>query len=352
MTPLTFVVPGPLDQLTGGYRFDHRLVTGLREQGRAVSVIELPGRFPQADRIALEASAQALQSQIDGALVVIDGLALPGFAGSLQQHSQRLRIVCFVHHPLSAETGLPAEEARAMAALEMRLWGLLRGVVCPSEDSASRVRAAGLHADRVATAPPGTDPVPNAWRASRAGTDTVSLLSVGTITRRKGHHLLVEALARLRELPWKLTCVGSLDRDPVCTRELQSLIAHHDLSSRIHLTGECSDEQLRQAYAEADAFVLPSYHEGYGMVFAEAMAWGLPIVATRGGAIPQTVPAHAGLLIEPGDVEALTRQLRRLISEPDLRNTLASGSRQAGAALRTWPQAVHHWITEVERLAA
>ena len=380
MTTLSFVVPGRLDQLTGGYRFDHRVVMDLRDQGHTVEVIELAGTFPSADAAALEACETALRSCADQRLVVVDGLALPGFANALPEQASRLRVVGFVHHPLSAETGLSPSEAQAMSQLEAQLWKTLRGVICPSEDSASRVRAAGLDDDRVAVAPPGTDPVPEAWRTRRpcartatahmretastsqfrsppTTTDTtvqapVALLSVGTITPRKGHHLLIEALGSLRDLPWTLTCVGSLERDRTCSDEVRRLIAHYQLEDRVHLMGELSDERLRHAYSNADIFVLPSFHEGYGMVFAEALAWGLPIIATRGGAIPQTVPAQAGLLIKPGDVFELTPALTQLITQTELRTELATASRAAGQRLATWPQAVQFWLQQVERLAA
>ena len=354
MTTLSFVVPGRLDQLTGGYRFDHRVVMDLRDQGHTVELIELAGTFPSVDAAALEACEAALRSRVDQRLVVIDGLALPGFANALSKHASRLRVVGFVHHPLSAETGLSPSEAQAMARLEAQLWKTLRGVICPSEDSAHRVRAAGLDDDRVSVAPPGTDPVPEAWltpRSARPQTP-VALLSVGTITPRKGHRLLIEALGSIRDLPWTLTCIGSLERDRVCSDELRRLINRHQLQDRVHLIGEVSDERLRNSYSKADIFVLPSFHEGYGMVFAEALAWGLPIIATRGGAIPQTVPAPAGLLINPGDVLELTQALRQLITQTELRTELATASRAAGQRLATWPQAVQYWLQQVERFVA
>jgi glycosyltransferase involved in cell wall biosynthesis len=358
MSPLYFIVPGRLDQLTGGYRFDHRLVTDLRAQSHAIEVIELAGMFPRVDALATEACELALQSLPDQSRVVIDGLALPGFEQALPRHSERLRIVVFVHHPLSAETGLSETDAQRMVQLEARLWQSTRGALCPSEDSAARVRAAGLSFNRVAVTPPGTDPVPDARlkRPLRPQASTarapIALLAVGTVTPRKGHRVLIEALGSLRDLPWTLTCIGSLERDRTCSDDLRRLITLHQFQDRIHLMGEVSDAELGRAYSKADIFVLPSFHEGYGMVFAEALAWGLPIIATRGGAIPQTVPEQAGLLIEPGDVEALTDALGRLITHPDLRGQLAAAARAAGLRLPTWPQAAQHWLQQFERLAA
>lgn len=105
---------------------------------------------------------------------------------------------------------------------------------------------------------------------------------------------------------------------------------------------------VMRAYREADLFVLPSLHEGYGMVFAEAMAHGLPIIATAAGAIPETVPREAGLVVRPGDAAALARALRRVIAEPALAVRLAAGSRAAVPASRIGGKRRNdgnrHWI--------
>jgi glycosyltransferase involved in cell wall biosynthesis len=175
---------------------------------------------------------------------------------------------------------------------------------------------------------------------------------VANLAPRKGHALLVEALARIRDLDWSLTCIGSLDRDPATARSVRSRISATGLGRRITLTGECPPHRVTRAYREADAFVLPSFHEGYGMVYAEAMVYGLPVIATMAGAIPETVPHLAGLLVPPGDSQALARALRRVIAEPAFAAGLAAGSRAAGASLPNWPQATKAWEAAFDRLAA
>jgi glycosyltransferase involved in cell wall biosynthesis len=163
--------------------------------------------------------------------------------------------------------------------------------------------------------------------------------------------VLVEALARLRDLDWRLLCVGSLERDPTTTRAVRRMISAVGLGRRITLAGEWPPRSIVEAYRAADAFVLPSFHEGYGMAYAEAMAHGLPIIATTAGAIPETVPREAGLLVSPGNPEALARALRRVITEPLLAARLAAGSRAAGARLPDWPQATKQWESALDRLA-
>jgi glycosyltransferase involved in cell wall biosynthesis len=349
---LAFLVPGSLDQLTGGYLYDRHVVDGLRRHGWAVDVVELPGRYPDADAEASALACEALLRLPDGSIAVLDGLALPGFAECLRTQGTRLRLVGLIHHPLSLETGAGSERARHFARLEAGLWPCLAAAVCPSEHTAAAVRAAGLPADRVSVIAPGTArPVASAASARRSANGPLRLLSVGSVVPRKGHRLLVEALAGIGSVDWRLDCIGSLERDPAAVDDLRACIAAHGLGERIALRGEQPAGPLAEAYREADLFVLPSYHEGYGMVFAEALAHGLPVVATTAGAIPDTVPAAASRLVPPGDMPALQAALRLVLTDPGLRARLAAGAVQAAAALPSWSDAVRAWMTVLDGVA-
>ncbi len=351
-TGLAFLVPGPLDQLTGGYLFDRRIVDGLRAKGRAVDVVELAGCFPDADAAAFTAVGAAFAALPDGAAAVIDGLALLGAAECLTAASERLRIVAFVHHPLASESGLPAAVSARFAALESALLRQLRGAICPSEDTAALLRAYGVRSERIVVVPPGTERPSSPSAAVAPPARVARLLTVASVTPRKGHLVLIAALARLASLDWHLRCVGSLTRDPPAAAALRRAIDDCGLAERVTLAGERPQAQLTTEYAEADCFVLPSFHEGYGMAFAEALAHGLPIVAARAGAVPATVPESAGLLVPPGDVEALASALQRIITDRDLRRRLAAGAQAAGAALPGWRESVRHWEAALDRLVA
>ncbi len=349
------IVPGALDQFTGGYLFDRRVVDGLRASGRSVRVVELPGAYPDADAAARAAASDALHALPDGSLAVIDGLALPGFADCLQAEARRLRLLGFIHHPLSLETGIAPAMAERMAGIERRLWPMLRGLLCPSAHTARCLADAGVDAARIAVTPPGTErpPVDGAPQPARSGDGgTLRLLSIGSVVPRKGHRLLVEALAGLTTLPWRLACIGSLERDPAAVAALRTAIDSHGLGERIALVGEQPPAALAAAWRDADVFVLPSSHEGYGMAYAEAMVHGLPVVATTAGAIPDTVPTSAGLLVEPDDVDALRDALRQVMVDHALRQRLSDGARQAAAVLPDWPAAVRRWAEAADRLAA
>jgi glycosyltransferase involved in cell wall biosynthesis len=352
LTGLAFLVPGRLDQLTGGYIFDRRIVEGLRASGRDVAVVELAGSFPDADAAARQSVAAALAALPEGAVAVIDGLALLGAADCLAAAVRRLRLVAFVHHPLASETGLDAAMSARFATLEGELLRQLRGTICPSEETAAALRRHGVPRERIAIVPPGTDKPAGAVPPPLAAETGLRLLSVASVTPRKGHLILAAALAHLTDLSWRLRCVGSLTRDPATVEALRRSIAESGIAGRVILVGECPQGDLAAEYRAADCFVLPSFHEGYGMAFAEAMAHGMPVVAARAGAVPDTVPESAGLLVPPGDVAALAAALRRIIDDDALRRRLAAGAREAGAALPDWGQSVARWAAALDWLIA
>jgi glycosyltransferase involved in cell wall biosynthesis len=340
--PVHLVVPGPLEQRTGGYIYDRRIVQGLRASGRAVVVHELAGAFPQVDQAACAAAARAVAALPRAALPVVDGLALPAFAGI----SERLPRpwVALVHHPLALETGLCAAEAEAFAGLERRLLAQAARVIVTSAATLRDLAAYGIEARRIGVVPPGTDPAP---LARGSGGPSLALLCVASLTPRKGHLVLLEALAALRMLDWRLVCVGSLARDPACARAIVRACQRLGLRARVALVGEHPEAELGRYYDGADLFVLASYHEGYGMVLAEALAHGLPVVATSAGAIPDTVPDGAGLLVPPGDAPALAAALRRFMTEPELRAALIAGARAARGKLPAWDDAARAFASEL-----
>jgi glycosyltransferase involved in cell wall biosynthesis len=345
------LVPGRIDQLTGGYLFARRVVDELRRRGHAINVVEMPGHFPDADVIARNAATAALAALHDDEVAVIDGLGLLAFADCLAHEAHRLQLIGWVHHPLADETGLSEIDAARFHAAETQLLPLFRGILCPSRVTGDAVIRDGVEADAVGIAPPGTDKPAILKQRQRASRE-VHLLSVATITPRKGHLLLVEALATLRRNDWTLDCIGSLDRDTEYAAALQAAIARHGLGDRIKLHGELAPAQLDPLYDAADMFVLPSFHEGYGMAFAEALAHGLPIIATQAGAIPDTVPESAGILVPPGDLPALAEALRFCLDNRAALLRFAQGAAQAGADLPDWRQAATRWHYEVARLLA
>jgi glycosyltransferase involved in cell wall biosynthesis len=265
--------------------------------------------------------------------VVIDGLAYGAMPDVVRREAGRLRLVALVHHPLADETGLAASSVEALAASERSALTAARAVIVTSRRTAARLAAYDVPADRIAVVEPGTDPAPLA-QGSRGG--TVSMLSVATLTPRKGHDVLLAALARLQHRDWHLTCAGSADRDADHVSRLRAYIDAAGLASRVTLAGELDGAGLAPLYDRADLFVLPTLYEGYGMVVAEALARGLAVVSSATGAIPELLVEGSGLALPPGDVDALHAALDRLLADPAARAAMAAGARRVRARLPTW----------------
>lgn len=331
----SFVVAGDPDQYTGGYRYDARIVAGLRTLGWTVTVSGLPGRFPLPDDTARHALDACLGSHAPGAQVVIDGLALGGLPEVARAHAERLQITALVHHPLADETGLDARIGQQLFDSERAALACARRIITTSRFTARRLADFGVTAARIQVVEPGVDKAPLA----AAERTPPKLLCVASLVPRKGHDVLIEALAQLRNLGWRCDLIGSLSRDPAHVAMLRAAIQRAQLQDRIHLLGERSPEQLQAHYLEADVFVLPSHYEGYGMVITEAIAHGLPVITTTGGALADTLPAGAGLAVPPGAVEPFTAALRAMLEDDALRQRLRAGARTAREHLHDWTHA-------------
>lgn len=329
----SFLVPGDLGTRTGGYVYDRHIIEGLRARHWAVEVLSPGEGYPAPDEGTLECTARVVGAVPDGALVVVDGLAFGVLPDLVREHARRLDWIALVHHPLALETGLDPGRRQALFDSERRALAHARGVIVTSPSTARALADFDVGASRIVVVEPGTEPAP---LATGSGGDVLSLLCVATVTPRKGHALLVEALAGLKDRRWVLHCAGSLAMDPACAGALRQTIDAHGLRERVLLHGEQDEAGLRTLYAGADAFVLPSFHEGYGMALAEALAHGLPVISTRAGAIPDTVPDTAGMLVAPGNVGELRAALQRLMNDAAWRAQLGAGARAARDHPPSW----------------
>ncbi len=328
---LHFAIPGDLQSLTGGYAWDRRIIAELQALGLRVQVLPLSPRFPAPDAEALEDARSRIASLPDGAVLLADGLAWGVLDTLAEEHAARLRIIALCHHPLGLESGLTPARAAVLRRSETRVLQAAAAVVVTSPATAATlVQEFGVARERITVVLPGTDPVPP---APCSGEPPV-LLSLATLTQRKAHDVLIAALAQVRDLPWRARFVGGTHFDPAWVDFLRTQVNSLGLAERIASVG--STATPAQEYRQADLFVLPSRYEGYGMVFAEALAHGLPVIAARAGAVPEVVPQDAGLLVPVDDADALAAALRRVLSEPTTRAALRAGALRAAARLPRW----------------
>ncbi|MEG3626615.1 glycosyltransferase family 4 protein [Streptomyces poriticola] len=350
-----FVLPGGVDDPaapSGGNAYDRRVCLDLPGFGWRVRQTVVPGAWPCPDEAARAELAHALRRLPDGAVVLLDGLVACGVPEIVVPEAERLRMTVLVHLPLGDETGLDPAVAADLDSRERTVLRAVPAVVATSDWAVRRlVSHHGLDPGRVHVAAPGADIAPLA-----PGTDGVSrLLCVAAVTPRKGQHRLVEALAEVTDLPWSCVCVGGLGQDPGYVDRLRARIRAHGLDDRLELAGPKAGADLDAAYASADLMVLTSYAETYGMAVTEALARGVPVLATDVGGLPEAVGRAPdggvpGILVPPEDPAALAAELRGWFGEADVRRRLKAAARSRRAALKGWASTAQSLAGVLHRL--
>jgi glycosyltransferase involved in cell wall biosynthesis len=330
---IVFAVPGDINTQSGGYGYDRRLMHELRLQGRSVRHLELGASYPYPSVAHAAQAARVLAEIASDCVVIIDGLALgamdPAVITSLQAE-----LVALIHHPLALEGDLPAGHRERLFNNERENLRHAKRVIVPSPHTAKLlVLEYGVPTEIITVARPGIDRIDKVAKEK----DPPLILSVGIQVPRKGHDVLLRALWSMRELPWQPVIVG-----PALDLQYASSILHLSkelgLEARVTIAGQLSDEALSELYRSATVFALATRFEGYGMVFAEAMVHGLPIVSCNVGAVSETVPEQAGLLVQADEPEAFGLALAKLLESPGLRQKMASAALEAGAKLISWEE--------------
>ena len=325
---IDFIVPGSIKQLTGGYIYDRNIITGLQDLGWNINVVELPGAFPMVDAQAVDA---ALRCKLDSP-TIIDGLALPAFT----THPKK-EYLALVHHPLCKENGLNDVQQQQLFDVEQKMLNKARHIIVTSHFTREEVTKlySVVHNDISVVCPGNEKKTALPYMESP---QKIELLCVANICQRKGHDVLLKALKNLCHLPWHLTCVGNIQRDPSNVRHIENLITQFNLSSRVTLKGELAEKDLAQEYAKAHVFVLASHYEGYGMALTEAINYGLPVISTTGGAIPYVL-GQSALLVTPGNEQQLSAALSQVISSPETRADLREKAMHKRQELPSWSDA-------------
>ena len=328
---VAMLVPAPLAALNGGPIYDRAMIRELQAAGHDVTALELAGHHPLPDDMA-RAAARTAWAECGGAMPVIDGLGLPAFE-ELTEALVRHEAVALVHHPTALETGVDAAVRDQLRTIERRMLPQLRRVIVTSDDTAARLVAEfGVAAERIRVVVPGTPDVPRGDGPQRDG---CAILSIGTLLPRKGHDVLLRALARLPDLDWTLTIVGAAPL-PEHARMLQALATELGIAARVRFAGALDGEALEAEWAGAGLFALATHYEGYGMAIVEGLRRGLPVAVTSGGAAAAMVPAAAGVVVAPGDVVGLSNAMRRVIFDAVLRRDMADAAWTAGQSLPGW----------------
>jgi glycosyltransferase involved in cell wall biosynthesis len=332
-----FAIPGNLNTPTGGYSYDREILALLSAHGVDARHMPLPASFPFPSDTDLAETVRALTGVPSGDVLLVDGLAY-GVLPEAALARIAAPMIVLLHHPLGLETGLTEDLSCQLLVSEKAALLHARHIVVTSNTTADTLRELGF-----APPPPVTIALPGTMRRTRAtgsaGQGILEILSVGSLIPRKGYDVLVEAYARLPRGTWHATIAGSAELDPAYAVALKAQIDQLGLTEHITLLGALKPEALGTLYTQADIYALPSRYEGYGMAFASALSAGLPVVAARAGAVPETVPPQAGLLVPVDDVDALTEALSRLMTDHALRRKLSDAAWAYGQTLPSWDDA-------------
>jgi glycosyltransferase involved in cell wall biosynthesis len=334
------VVPDGFDdpgRPTGGNVYDRRVCAGLAEAGWDVLVTTVAAAWPVPGPGARADLARIVSAIPDGETVLIDGLIASPAAAQLLPHTGRIRMTVLLHMPLATVPD-PHHDASAQRS-ERVVLRAAAGVLVTSEWTRRQVLTRyAIPAHRMHVARPGVDRVAAPARPVRG-----RLICVGVLARHKGQDLLVEALADLAERDWHCVLAGPLDRDPAFVEQLQARITRLGYGHRIRLSGVLTGAALSHAYTTADLLVAPSRSETYGMAVSEALAHGLPVIATAVGGLPEALGSTAdgarpGQLVPPGEPAALAAALADWLGDEHHRQRLRAAARQRRSALRGWEQ--------------
>lgn len=324
---LVLITTAPFEAVSGASFYHRRLLAAWQDMGGVSEIIALdaPAVATMADRFDETSAIIVEGSAFEPALPAMSGLQARG-------------ALALIHHPTALEPGTPEARRNQLKQLETTLLPNFRGVIAASTPIAQRLSSEfGVLASRIHVLVPGTDPQPQVRIDAQAPFGApCTILSLGTLTYRKGHDVLLRALAMLPDLNWHLILAGE-PRDAIYADQITALIDDLGINDRVERRGAAAGAELAALWARTDLFASATRFEGFGMAIAEAMARGLPVAITDGGAAGDLVVVGAGIVAPVDDIAQYSKALRRLIFSPALRAEMGAIAWNHARTLPQWP---------------
>lgn len=350
-----FLIPGDIRRQTGGSLYNRKLAICLIERGFQVKVVQVPDLPYFTGLLASVILAPFFLFRLATKkydIVIEDGWA---------QHTAllfniafrvfgKVPLVVIVHQIRSGAMKLPGSSIARM--VERITLGSAQLIVTVSNFLSAEVERLIGKREQTAVAPPGSTPLlDKTWDRDKALDMPLRLLFVGNCTRLKGLDHLIAALSLIQDLPVCLDLVGDVSFEPRYHKKLMRQARALGVSERVAFHGAVQHEELGSFYSRADIFTFPSLYEGFGIVLAEAMHAGLPIVATRVGPADEILREGENALIVPaGDSTALAAAIRLLATDSSIREAFGRRSRELAGSLPTWEKTCHHICHRIEML--
>ncbi|MEK6303615.1 MAG: glycosyltransferase family 4 protein [Acidobacteriota bacterium] len=347
-----FLSPGDIQRQTGGSFYNRKLAESLTERGFRLEVVTVPDLSYFAGLVAGVGIAPLLLLRLARRkydVVIEDGWTHPTtlLFNAACWMTGSVRLVIIVHQVRSQAMKRPARFIARM--FERAALHSAQLIVTVSSFISGEVERLGGSKDRIALASPGSAPLlDTTWDRGKKGMP-LRLLFVGNCTRLKGIEHLVGALCLLQDIPVTLDVVGDLSFEPRHYKKLEEMAKALGVSERITFHGAIPHGELGRFYSRADVFTFPSLYEGFGIVLAEAMHAGLPIVATRTGAADEILREGENALIVPAaDSAALAGAIRRFAADASMREDFGRRSRELAGSLPTWKQTCDNVCQRIE----
>lgn len=352
------LIYGSLDTISGGYIYDHHLVEYLRAQGESVEIISIPWRNYLShlrDNFSESLRSRLVSLEVDA--LIQDELCHP----SLFHLNQQLRgivsypIISLVHH-LRCSEDHPSILNTIYRAVERKYLNSVDGFIFNSRTTKAAVAEHVQRLPANVTAFPGGDGLKEILtetvvRQRALAQRPLRLIFLGSVTRRKGLHTLLDACEQHKRSLIEITIIGSQSAEPRYTRQIQARISCLKNRFPIKILDALPAESIPEELRHQDILVVPSSYEGFGIVYLEGMAFGLPAIATTSGAAHETIQHnHNGFLIQPGDSATLKNHILTLVKNRDelLRLSLnALNTHQNGPTWKGMAKNIHQFLTSL-----
>jgi glycosyltransferase involved in cell wall biosynthesis len=346
---LPLVTLGDPRRLSGGYLYHLRMAEAAPRHGVRIVFVSFPERpFPLAALSGAAVLRRSRERSTGG--ILLDSIAAAFAAPWLARNRFDVPVIGVLHQPPGG-IDHAVVRARAQVLLDRLAWRSAKLLIVASDHLAEDLVSAGFARSLIRVVPPGRDvaPAPTARAPDLREGRRAAFLTVANWLPRKGILEVLEAFAPLPADAATLHLAGDDSVDRRYAERVRSRLAEPDLRGRVVVHGRRAREDVAALYGAADVFVLPAYREPYGTVWGEAMAFGLPVVGWRAGNLPYLAENERdGLLVEPGDVQALSRALARLAFDEDGRAELGAAAARRALARPTWEESARLFFAAVD----